>query len=277
MFGLIGGLVGGALGAIGGAVGAHQQASAAKRLQKQTREGLQAATRDAELTARNIATSDEFMAVRNLARDVYGLGAVTGEDTFALGSGRIKYGNVLPASKLGTTKFSAIEDQFRKNFTQAQVSRGIYSSNVAAAAEASGMAAWKFQQQKELAPLMMDLAERPTALYHKYLEPLSKFHIMHATGGAGEYQQNQQLTQAVLGAPSALGGGLAGGVGGFMQGAALGGQVQNMAFHNAQNMLAAMQTNQMAQQQGMDPIFSQDYMDKMRRGISNPWSSLFGM
>jgi hypothetical protein len=278
------GLIGAGIGAVGGAVGgilnAREQKKQREQLQRQTSEGILTATAEAKQQARAVVGTDEYQAVLNLGRDVFGLGAVTGEDTFALGGVREKYKNVLPASKLGTTKFSSVEDQFRKNFTQAQVSRGIYDSNIAASAEASGMAAWRFQQQKEMAPLMMDLASRPTELFNKYMEPTAKRHIMFRTGGAAEYRQNQQLTGAILGGESVAGAGFAGAVGGALQGFNLGQQLQNFGVQQqssgANNLLQALQVNQALGDQGQNPLYDDEYLNRLRQQAVSGTNPIWG-
>lgn len=53
---------------------------------------------------------------------------------------------------------SPLARDFVKGIGQAQTSRGLYSSHAAAAAEASGLAAFNFEQQKQLLPFLLGLS-----------------------------------------------------------------------------------------------------------------------
>jgi hypothetical protein len=82
-----------------------------------------------------------------------------------------------------------LSQEFSSRIQQAQMSRGLYSSQAGAAAEASGMAAFKANMQMQLLPQLMKLASAPQDYANSLeLQNLGK-RVQFASGGQAVYGQ----------------------------------------------------------------------------------------
>lgn len=117
---------------------------------------------------------------------------------------------------------SPLARDFVRGIQQAQTSRGLYSSQAGAAAEASGLAAFNFQQQKELLPFLMGLSTFGSDYARGARQSNISEAVQRVTGGVAMYgAANPFGNQPVIAAAAA--GGLAGAGGGAAVGATLGG------------------------------------------------------
>lgn len=226
-------LGGAALSAVGGIISGIGERRQRKLLEKQSRAGVEWAERDTTKVGRNLAESAEYQAVQNLYRDVMGMGPLKEGDTYFVGKEKFAYDQktLMPASKLGTVGSSTLEANLKKAFAQAQVARGIYDSNIAASAEASGLGVWRTEKALEIAPALLALAERPTEMKQRDWDRSLQSNLISATGGklglgSGGTPMGNTATD--------FGGLFSGILGGFMQGASLGMDLQS--FGMSQNL-----------------------------------------
>lgn len=112
---------------------------------------------------------------------------------------------------------------FRSQIAQTQVQRGIYDSQAAAAAEASGLAAYQYEQQQRMLPFLLQQSTFGNDIYHKYESANIGREVQKATGGVGVYG----AANPFVGAPSVVGNAFNAGVSGAFSGAALGVQLQS--------------------------------------------------
>jgi hypothetical protein len=125
---------------------------------------------------------------------------------------------------------SPLARDFRTGLGQAQTLRGLYQSNVGAGAEASGLAAFNFQQQQAMLPALLGLSQLPNQIYGSILDPTRNAEILRRSGGAQGYgvtPGNAPVSVigptigsafAGFGAGQAAGGGAGGGLGGLLGG-----------------------------------------------------------
>jgi len=222
-------LVGMGLGAVGSIVGGINERRQRKLLEKQSRAGVEWAERDTTQAGRNLGESAEYQAVQNLYRDVMGMGPLKEGDTYFVGKEKFAYDSktLLPASKLGTVGSATLEANLKKAFEQAQVSRGIYDSQIAASAEASGIAAWRTEKALEIAPALLALAERPTEMKNKTWAQSLQKNMISATGG----KLGMDGPGTPMGSTAGdFGGVFSGLLGGLMQGASLGMDMKSFAL-----------------------------------------------
>lgn len=222
---LLGGAIGGAAGLVGGLINGIQARRQQKLLEQQARAGVAGAEKEATQTGKNVAASAEYQAVQNLFRDFYGMAPLGEGDSYYVGDESFTYDakTLQPASKLGTVGRSTLEENLRKSFIQAQTARGIYDSNIAASAEASGLNVWRTEKALEIAPAFLALGERPTtAMQTDWSRALQK-NLAYSTGG--KLGLNNASTPTSYEDPFAAA--FQGLVGGALQGAALGTQIQS--------------------------------------------------
>lgn len=109
---------------------------------------------------------------------------------------------------------SPLARDFRSAIQNAQTIRGIYQGGAPVAAEASGLAAFNFQQQKELLPFLLGLSQAPSQIFNASRQGNIGAAVARATGGSSYYGAPSQATQpvAIIGraVESGFGGGAAG-------------------------------------------------------------------
>lgn len=133
-----------------------------------------------------------------------------------------------PGSEIGVPGFglnSPLARDFSKALRQSQASRGILNSEPGAYAEAAGLAAFNFQQQRELLPFLTGLASQPEQLYQQFRQGNVAAGVQRATGGGAVYGTPYAAGGHVGVLSQSIAAGLAGfGGGGGIGEAALGGQ-----------------------------------------------------
>lgn len=112
---------------------------------------------------------------------------------------------------------------FKSNLSQSMVSRGIYDSQAAAAAEASGLSAFEYEQQQRMLPTLLGLSSYGSDVYHRYESANIGRETQKATGGVGVYG----AANPFFGAQSPAVAGIQGGLAGLFSGGSLGLNLQN--------------------------------------------------
>lgn len=111
-----------------------------------------------------------------------------------------------------------LSQEFSKGLQQTQAARGLFSSQAAAAAEASGLAGLRAQLQIQMLPQLFELAQAPVAYAQQYQPMNLQKEVFRSTGGAAAYGQATPLAAPVSVASYAA----AGAMQGFAQGAGIG-------------------------------------------------------
>lgn len=236
------GLVGGVVGAVGNAVQAHEQMKQAANIRKNVRRGIQSGEQNTATSVAGIVGSKEYQTAANLIRGLYGIQGNTASDIEGQFRNEFsKYGGISTGRENNAGAINSIMAQaqsnqagvgflqngpmdtltadFQKGLQQAQSSRGLYTGQAGAAAEASGMAAFRANLQLGNLDKLMSLAEGPAALRAKYLNSNLNESVFESTGGVVAYGQP---SQAALGPAGVLGPALSGFAQGFGGGASLG-------------------------------------------------------
>lgn len=223
------------LGAIVGGVGQGIQAAearrSAKRQRRRVRAGIAAGERQASRSLGTVLSSPEFLAGSNFLRSFFGIGSDTSSDL--QDTLRTEF-NDSPSREVsnrfernaaavprfngpGGTPLDALSVNFAKGLRQAQAARGL-SGQSAAAAEASGLSAFRTNLQIGLLPQLFGLAERPSLLRGRLEDQAIRKNVFAATGGSVAFGQAQpSLADAGIIGPT---------ISGAVQGAGAGGQLQ---------------------------------------------------
>lgn len=118
----------------------------------------------------------------------------------------------------GGAPMDTLTQDFVKGIRAAQSARGLYTSQVGAAQEASGLAAFRAQLQLNMLPQLLELAQAPVAMGQQYGEANLARNVFSRTGGRATY--GQQVSGAYGGSP--LGSAIMSGTSGLFSGASLG-------------------------------------------------------
>lgn len=121
-----------------------------------------------------------------------------------------------------------LTNHFRTQIGVAQNSRGIYSSQASAAAEASGLAAYQYEQQQQMLPTLERQARFGSDTYHAYEGANLTREVQNTTGGVGVYGAANPFT-------ATPGGAVQGGIAGGMAGASLGVNIATLGVQQDYN------------------------------------------
>lgn len=148
--------------------------------------------------------------------------------TYGFGKKDLGIPEMAPPSTMGATADntfgpgfgldSPLARDFRTAIQQAQTVRGIYQGGAPVAAEASGLAAFNFQQQKELLPFLLGLSQAPSQIFNASRSANVGAAVARATGGSSYYGAPSQAAQPV----AIIGRAVESGFGGAAAGYALG-------------------------------------------------------
>lgn len=136
---LTGGVLGGVIGLAGGAIESSQQRRLSKRVRRRARRATAA-------QVQQVLASPEVGRYRQFLGDIYappGAGAPGGAP-------------------------DVLSQEFARGLRQAQSSRGLFTSEVGAGAEASGLAAFRARLQTELLPQLLGLGMLPSELESRF-------------------------------------------------------------------------------------------------------------
>lgn len=126
------------------------------------------------------------------------------------------------AGLIGQTETPLTAD-FRKRIQQAQSSRGIFSSQAAASAEASGLAAFEFEQRRQSIPQLLQLATFGDTAFQQFEASNINREVQRTTGGFGAFGA---ANPAAAFGPSPGAAALTGAVSGAFSGAQAGASIQ---------------------------------------------------
>lgn len=142
-------------------------------------------------------------------------------------------------------EMDALSQQFVKQIQQAQMSRGLFTGQAGAAAEAGGLAAYKTGIQMQMLPLLLQLAESPLRMANQYGPAAFTQNVFGNTGGMAAYGQANPAAFGTGQSPwaSAFGGAMSGLVGGAQAGFGLANAVQQYGLNEQQAALNQQQLN----------------------------------